>query len=123
MLDRAAQALKDWRLYAKALTDYREGKISLAEPGNGGTRRPRSGWLAPTGSTSKPRSTRKPPPPANRPPPTWIASVSWHAVTLKACPTLLLETSPRFSSATAWCCAVPPTASTGLSSYPWVPGR
>jgi hypothetical protein len=31
MLDRAAQALKDWRLHAKALTDYREGKISLAE--------------------------------------------------------------------------------------------
>jgi hypothetical protein len=31
MLDRAAQALKDWRAYAKALTDYRQGKISLAE--------------------------------------------------------------------------------------------
>ena len=31
MLDRAAQALKDWRLHAKALADYREGKISLAE--------------------------------------------------------------------------------------------
>jgi hypothetical protein len=31
MLDRAAQALKDWRLHAKALTDYREGRISLAE--------------------------------------------------------------------------------------------
>jgi len=31
MLDRAAQALKDWRLHAKALTEYREGKISLAE--------------------------------------------------------------------------------------------
>jgi hypothetical protein len=31
LLDRAAQALKDWRLHAKALTDYREGKISLAE--------------------------------------------------------------------------------------------
>jgi hypothetical protein len=31
MLDRAAQALKDWRLHAKALTDYREGKISLTE--------------------------------------------------------------------------------------------
>jgi hypothetical protein len=31
MLDRAAQALKDWRLHAKALTDYRQGKISLAE--------------------------------------------------------------------------------------------
>ena len=31
MLDRAAQALKDWRLHAKALTDYQEGKISLAE--------------------------------------------------------------------------------------------
>ncbi len=31
MLDRAAQALKDWRLHAKALEDYREGKISLAE--------------------------------------------------------------------------------------------
>jgi hypothetical protein len=30
MLDRAAQALKDWRLHAKALTDYRQGKISLA---------------------------------------------------------------------------------------------
>ena len=30
MLDRAAQALKDWRL-RQALTDYREGKISLAE--------------------------------------------------------------------------------------------
>ena len=29
MLDRAAQALKDWRAHAKALTDYREGKISL----------------------------------------------------------------------------------------------
>ena len=31
MLDRAAQALKDWRLHAKALTDYREGRISLTE--------------------------------------------------------------------------------------------
>jgi hypothetical protein len=31
MLERAAQALKDWRLHAKALTDYQEGKISLAE--------------------------------------------------------------------------------------------
>jgi hypothetical protein len=31
MLDRAAQALRDWRLHAKALTDYGEGKISLAE--------------------------------------------------------------------------------------------
>ena len=31
MLDPAAQALKDWRAYAKALTDYRQGKISLAE--------------------------------------------------------------------------------------------
>jgi hypothetical protein len=31
MLDRAAQALKDWRLHAKALTDYQQGKISLAE--------------------------------------------------------------------------------------------
>jgi hypothetical protein len=29
MLDRAAQALKDWRLHAKALDDYREGKLSL----------------------------------------------------------------------------------------------
>jgi hypothetical protein len=26
-----AQAFKDWRAHAKALTDYREGKISLAE--------------------------------------------------------------------------------------------
>lgn len=31
MLDRAAQALKDWRLHAKALTDYQQGEISLAE--------------------------------------------------------------------------------------------
>jgi hypothetical protein len=31
MLDRAAQALKDWRLHAKALDDYRAGKIGLAE--------------------------------------------------------------------------------------------
>jgi hypothetical protein len=31
MLDRAARALKDWRAHAKALTDYREGRISLAE--------------------------------------------------------------------------------------------
>jgi hypothetical protein len=31
MLDRAAQALKDWRLHAKTLTDYREVRISLAE--------------------------------------------------------------------------------------------
>jgi hypothetical protein len=31
MLDRAAQALKDWRLHAKALTDYQEGRISLTE--------------------------------------------------------------------------------------------
>jgi hypothetical protein len=31
MLERAAQALKDWRLHAKALTEYQEGKISLAE--------------------------------------------------------------------------------------------
>jgi hypothetical protein len=31
MLDRAAQALKDWRLHAKALTDYQQGRISLAE--------------------------------------------------------------------------------------------
>ena len=31
MLDRAAQALKDWRLHAKALTEYQQGKISLAE--------------------------------------------------------------------------------------------
>ena len=31
MLDRAAQALKDWRLHAKAMTDYQAGKISLAE--------------------------------------------------------------------------------------------
>jgi hypothetical protein len=31
MLDRAAQALKDWRLHAKAMTDYQQGKISLAE--------------------------------------------------------------------------------------------
>jgi hypothetical protein len=31
MLDRAAQALRDWRLHAKALDNYREGKISLAE--------------------------------------------------------------------------------------------
>jgi hypothetical protein len=31
MLDRAAQALKDWRAHAKALTDYQEGKISLAK--------------------------------------------------------------------------------------------
>jgi hypothetical protein len=31
MLERAAQALKDWRLHAKALTDYQEGRISLAE--------------------------------------------------------------------------------------------
>ena len=44
MLDRAAQALKDWRLHAKALTDYREGRISLAEPADLGTRRPRWRW-------------------------------------------------------------------------------
>jgi hypothetical protein len=31
MLDRAAQALKDWRAHAKALNDYQQGKISLAE--------------------------------------------------------------------------------------------
>jgi hypothetical protein len=31
MLDRAAQALKDWRLHAKAPDDYREGQLSLAE--------------------------------------------------------------------------------------------
>jgi hypothetical protein len=31
MLDRAAQALKDWRLHAKALTDYQKGKTGLAE--------------------------------------------------------------------------------------------
>ena len=31
MLERAAQALKDWRLHAQALTDYENGKISLAE--------------------------------------------------------------------------------------------
>jgi hypothetical protein len=31
MLDRAAQASGTLRLHAKALTDYQEGKISLAE--------------------------------------------------------------------------------------------
>jgi hypothetical protein len=31
MLERAAQALKDWRAHAKALTDYEQGRISLAE--------------------------------------------------------------------------------------------
>jgi hypothetical protein len=31
MLDRAAQALKDWRAHAKALTDYQQGRISLPE--------------------------------------------------------------------------------------------
>jgi hypothetical protein len=31
MLDRAAQALKDWRLHAKALDDFREGESNLAE--------------------------------------------------------------------------------------------
>jgi hypothetical protein len=31
MLDRAARALKDWRLHAKAPTDHQQGKISLAE--------------------------------------------------------------------------------------------
>jgi hypothetical protein len=31
MLDRPAQALKDWRLHAEALDDHREARISLAE--------------------------------------------------------------------------------------------
>jgi hypothetical protein len=56
MLDRAAQALKDWRLHAKALTDYQEGKMSLAEARRRWPRRPRCGWPVPTASTSKPRS-------------------------------------------------------------------
>ena len=69
MLDRAAQALKDWRLHAKALDEYREGKIGLAEARRRWDQTTRWGWPAPTASTSKPRSTRRPPPPANRPPP------------------------------------------------------
>ena len=43
MLDRAAQALKDWRLHAEALDDYREGKISLAEARRRWMRRPKVG--------------------------------------------------------------------------------
>src|ERR671919_2641923 len=31
MLDRAAQALKDWRLHAKALTHYQQSKNNLAQ--------------------------------------------------------------------------------------------
>jgi len=65
MLDRAAQALKDWRAYAKALTGYRQGKISLAEARRRWAKSTRWGWPAPTASTSKPRSTTRPPPPAN----------------------------------------------------------
>jgi hypothetical protein len=30
-VDQAAKALKDWRAHAKAMTDYRAGKISVAE--------------------------------------------------------------------------------------------
>jgi hypothetical protein len=94
MLDRAAQALKDWRLHAKALADYREGKISLAEARRRWTRRSRWGWPAPTGSTNKPTSTRKPPP-ANSHHPPWTASIDWRAVTLMSSPALLQKTVPR----------------------------
>ena len=64
MLDRAAQALKDWRLHAKALDDYREASSAWPRPAAAGIRPPRWGWPVPTASTSKPRSPRRPPPPA-----------------------------------------------------------
>jgi hypothetical protein len=59
MLDRAAQALKDWRLHAKALTDYREGRISVAEARRRWDETTKAGWPGPTASTSRPRSTRR----------------------------------------------------------------
>ena len=70
MLDRAAQALRDWRLHAKALTDYGEGKISLAEARRRWDETTKVGWAVPTASTSKPRPTRTPPPAAQRRHPT-----------------------------------------------------
>jgi uncharacterized integral membrane protein len=76
MLDRAAQALKDWRLHAKALTDYREGKISLAEARRRWDVTTKVAWLAPTGSTSKPRSTRRPPRPVTEASAAWRSA--WH---------------------------------------------
>jgi hypothetical protein len=63
MLDRAAQALKDWRLHAKALTDYQEGKMSLAEARRRWAKTTKVGLAGADRSTSKPRSTRRRPPP------------------------------------------------------------
>jgi hypothetical protein len=51
---------------SKALTHYREGKISLAEARQRWDKTTKVGLAAPTRSTSKPRCTRRPPPPAGR---------------------------------------------------------
>jgi hypothetical protein len=54
-------------------------------------------------------------------PPRWIASIGWRAVTPTASPALLAGNPPILSSAPL-VLAVPPTASTGHSSY-LPPGR
>jgi hypothetical protein len=83
------------------------GQIGLAEARRRWDQTTKVGWPAPTGSTSKPRSTRRPPPPANSPPsPRWIASISWRAVTLTASPALLQETPPdSFVRPLVLCCS------------------
>ena len=66
MLDRAAQALKDWRLHAKALTDYREGKISLAEARQRWDKTTKVGLAGADRFDKQADIYRRPPPPANR---------------------------------------------------------
>jgi hypothetical protein len=115
MLNRAAQALKDWRLHAKALTDYREGKISLAEARRRWNKTTKVG-LAGADRFDKPTSTRTPPPPANSHHAPWTASISWRAVTLMPSRAFLQETVPRSPRPPPLgAVLIPPTASTGHS--------
>jgi hypothetical protein len=69
MLDRAAQALKDWPLHAKALTDYREGKISLAEARQRWVQTTKMGLAGADRFDKQAEGYKKPPTPANRHPP------------------------------------------------------
>jgi len=68
MLDRAAQALKDWRLHAKALDEYREGKIGLAEACRRWDQTTKVGLAGADRFDKQAEIYKKTPPPANRPP-------------------------------------------------------
>jgi hypothetical protein len=124
MLDRAAQALKDWRLHAKALDDYREGKIGLAEA------RRRWDQTTKVGLAGADRFDKQ-------------AEIYKKAATtckIGRHPTLdrldqlacrnadgfssaLTGNAPRFFRPPPWCCAVPPNSQHRPQLLPPHPGR